>query len=94
MEKPGPYESARVRRTPWSARDAHVPLVFIPSRDVLQSRAVLKSRDRQGAVPALPVWASLARLDKLKHVPRGVCFSLPRRATARPFLQATAGAVR
>src|ERR1039458_5799762 len=30
--------------------------------------------------------ASFARLDKLKHVPRGVCFSLPRRVAARPVL--------
>ena len=29
--------------------------------------------------------ASSARLDKLKHVPRGVSFSLPSRATARPW---------
>src|ERR1022692_1481328 len=36
-----------------------------------QTRSVLRAR------------ASFARMDKLKHVPRGVCFSLPRRATAR-----------
>ena len=45
---------------------------------------------------ALRAWASMARLDKLKLIPRGVCFSLPRRATARLFPQAPAiaGAVR
>jgi hypothetical protein len=84
MEKPGLYESASVRWTPWSARDADVPLFFVPPRDPLQSR------DREGAVPALPVRASLTRLNELKHVPRGVCFSLPRRAAARLFLQAPA----
>jgi len=45
---------------------------------------------------ALRAWASMARLDKLKLIPRGVCFSLPRRATARLFPQAPdrEGAVR
>jgi hypothetical protein len=34
------------------------------------------SRDFQGVIMALRVWASLARLDKLKLIPRGACFSL------------------
>jgi hypothetical protein len=35
------------------------------------------SRDRKGVIMALRAWASLARLDKLKLIPRGACFSLP-----------------
>jgi hypothetical protein len=35
------------------------------------------SRDREGVIMALRAWASLARLDKLKLIPRGACFSLP-----------------
>jgi hypothetical protein len=35
------------------------------------------SRDREGVITALRAWASLARLDKLKLIPRGACFSLP-----------------
>src|ERR1022692_376916 len=48
----------------------------------------LLARRRPSRPANMPPWetarASFARLDKLKHVPRGVCFSLPRRATARP----------
>jgi hypothetical protein len=37
----------------------------------------IMSRDRKGVFMALRAWASLARLDKLKLIPRGACFSLP-----------------
>ena len=37
----------------------------------------IMSRDRKGVFMALRAWASLARLDKLKFIPRGACFSLP-----------------
>jgi hypothetical protein len=32
---------------------------------------ILQSRDREGVIMALRAWASLARLDKLKLIPRG-----------------------
>ena len=48
-------------------------LLIIP---VLKQQLLL-SRDREGVILALRAWASLARLDKLKLIPRGVCFSLP-----------------
>src|ERR1022692_5242795 len=47
----------------------------------------LLARRRPSRPANMPPWetarASFARMDKLKHVPRGVCFSLPRRATDR-----------
>ena len=38
---------------------------------------------------ALRAWASLARLDKLKLIPRGACFSLPAGRQPGQCLRAT-----
>jgi hypothetical protein len=50
-----------------------LPALFNP---ILKQRFSM-SRGREGVIMALRAWASLARLDKLKFIPRGACFSLP-----------------
>jgi len=48
---------------------------------LVSARAPVRGRHRaaaaRGCIMALRAWARLARLDKLRVIPRGACFSLP-----------------
>jgi hypothetical protein len=48
-------------------------------------------RGREEVFMVLRAWASLARLDKLKLIPRGACFSLPAGRQPGLGLRATPG---